>query len=140
MSANIKDAMVKPKGLSKEASVVWDNLMSKVSRLAELRPEDHIAIIVLSEQLKLWVLSKSAVDKDGLFVKGRKDAIVKHPGATVMAQTTSEIRQLLKELGLTNSSRSRMSASERKALPTPESKNAVILDGDVLPDDFFDQK
>jgi len=123
--------------LSPQAKALWDNLQGQMVRLKELRPEDAVSLSVLSEHIERWIEAKSFIDKEGMIIVNPTTGLTRqHPAHRIEMDHAGAIRQMLKELGLTSSSRSRLSKAETEALPNPESKKAIVNEN--LPDGFFD--
>jgi P27 family predicted phage terminase small subunit len=55
------------------------------------------------------------VDQDGILVEGRRDGLVSNPAVRIQRDAATLIRMLASELGLTPSSRSRLSAGNDDA-------------------------
>lgn len=98
-----------PAWLSDEAKVVWRRTVKQLELMELLFEADQDIIVAYSNAVVNYQRATELVDRSGVLIKGRRDGVVTNPAVRVQRDAAQLIRQLAGELGLTPSSRTRLS-------------------------------
>lgn len=98
-----------PDWLSDEAKTIFKNVAKELRAMDLLFKADIDIIVAYCNAVVNYRKATLLVDKEGLLVEGRRDGMVSNPAVRVQRDCAMLIRQLASELGLTPSSRSRLS-------------------------------
>ena len=99
-----------PEWLSPEAKTVWRRTCKQLEDMGILFSADQDIIAAYANAVVNFQRATELVDRSGVLVKGRRDGVVTNPAVRVQRDAAQLIRQFASELGLTPSSRSRLSA------------------------------
>jgi P27 family predicted phage terminase small subunit len=101
-----------PTWLSDEAKAVWRRTVKELEAMNILASADQDIIVAYANAVVNFQRATELVDRSGVLVKGRRDGVVTNPAVRVQRDAAQLIRQLASELGLTPSSRTRLSAEK----------------------------
>lgn len=104
-----------PDWLSDEAKAVWRRTTKQLDAMDILFAADTDIIAAYANAVVNYQRATELVDRSGVLVKGRRDGVVTNPAVRVQRDSAQLIRQLAGELGLTPSSRSRLSVDQENA-------------------------
>jgi len=94
-----------PKWLTKEAKKMWDSLSSKLHACGLLTSIDGLALALLCENYATWRDAKDLVDVEGYFCRSDSGNLYQHPAVGAMNTAQKNLVGLMREFGLTPSSR-----------------------------------
>lgn len=104
-----------PDWLSDEAKAVWRRTTKQLDSMGILYAADADIIVAYSHAVVNYQKATHLVEQHGILVEGRRDGMVTNPAVRVQRDSAQLIRQLASELGLTPSSRSRLSVDQENA-------------------------
>jgi P27 family predicted phage terminase small subunit len=104
-----------PDWLNPEAKVVWKRVAKQLDAMGLLFSADADIIVAYSHAVVNYQKATRLVEEHGLLVEGRRDGMVTNPAVRIQRDSAQLIRQFASELGLTPSSRSRLSVEEAAA-------------------------
>lgn len=111
-----------PAWLSPEAKTVWRRLTAQLKTMGMLYAADEDIIAAYANAVVTYQKATKLVEEHGLLIPGRRDDLVTNPAVRIQRDAAQLIRQLAGELGLTPSSRSRLSVEEE----TPDDGDALL--------------
>jgi P27 family predicted phage terminase small subunit len=115
----------KPTDLSAEASAEWDLLVSELSKLGTISEVDRACIAMAARYAGHYAQADAEVQRDGLTV-ATKQGMKAHPSLRARDDSARILKSYLDALGLTPTSRSKVTASRQEDGPSLED----VLDGD----------
>ncbi len=104
-----------PDWLSDEAKVVWRRTTKQLEAMDLLYAADADIIAAYANAVVNYQRASELVDRSGVLIKGRRDGVVTNPAVRVQRDCAQQIRQFASELGLTPSSRTRLSVEQETA-------------------------
>lgn len=113
--AEPKPKKAKPKcpgWLSDDAKRVWRRTTKQLETMGLLYEADQDIIVAYANAVVNYERATRIVDEQGVLVEGRRDGQVSNPAVRVQRDCAQLIRQFASELGLTPSSRSRLTVRE----------------------------
>lgn len=119
---------VKPKDLSQAASVEWDLLVEELSKLNTLSVVDRACIEMAARYAGHYHQAAADVARSGLTVE-TKQGFKAHPSLRARDDAARIRKSYLESLGLTPTSRTKVSAASSDDDPTLED----VLEGDGTP-------
>lgn len=99
-----------PEWLSEDAKKIWKRTIHQLKLMGILYESDIDIIIAYCNAVVNYQKATLIVDQSGVLIKGRRDSVVTNPAVRVQRDAATLIRMLASELGLTPSSRSRLSS------------------------------
>ncbi len=97
-----------PAWLSKDAQAIWRRTAKQLDAMGILFEADQDILATYAVAVVNHQRATELVDQQGLLVEGRRDGLVTNPALRAQRDAAQLIRQLAGELGLTPSSRSRL--------------------------------
>jgi P27 family predicted phage terminase small subunit len=97
-----------PTWISKDARKVWKRTTDQLRGMGILYEADIDLIVAYCNSVVNYQKATEIVDQQGVLVEGRRDGAVTNPAVRVQRDAATLIRMLASELGLTPSSRSRL--------------------------------
>jgi len=119
----------KPPGLSEIASLEWETLVSELTELGIISQVDRACVEMAARYAGHYHEAADAVAKDGLTVQ-TKQGIKANPNIRARDDAARIRKSYLESLGLTPSSRSRVSAPAEPDGPSLEDILSGKADGD----------
>jgi P27 family predicted phage terminase small subunit len=104
-----------PSWLSPDAKRVFKRTATQLRLMGILFEADIDLITAYANAVVNYQKATEVVDQDGILVEGRRDGLVSNPAVRIQRDAATLIRMLASELGLTPSSRSRLSAGNDDA-------------------------
>jgi P27 family predicted phage terminase small subunit len=104
-----------PEWLTPEAKVVWRRVAKHLDEMGVYSSADSDVIVSYVHAVVNYQNATKAVESMGLLIEGRRDGLVTNPAVRIQRDAATLIRMLASELGLTPSSRSRLSVEEATA-------------------------
>ena len=104
-----------PTWLSNETKREWRRVTKQLATMDLLYAADLDIIVAYAQAVVTYRQATKLVEEQGLLVPGRRDDFVTNPAVRIQRDSAQLIRQLAGELGLTPSSRSRLSVQEETA-------------------------
>ncbi len=98
-----------PAWLSDDARAVWRRTSKQLDAMGILYACDEDVLVAYVNAVVNYQKATRIVEETGLLVEGRHSGFVVNPAVRVQRDSATLIRQLASELGLTPSSRSRLS-------------------------------
>jgi P27 family predicted phage terminase small subunit len=98
-----------PAWLCDEAKIVWKRTAKQLEEMDLLFESDQDILAAYANAVVNYQRATELVDRSGVLIKGRRDGVVTNPAVRVQRDSAQLVRQLAGELGLTPSSRSRLS-------------------------------
>lgn len=94
-----------PRHLTKEARKCWDALSRRLHECGLLTSIDGMGLELLCENYATWRDAKDLVDVEGYFCRSDAGNLYQHPAVGAMNTAQKNLVALMKEFGLTPSSR-----------------------------------
>lgn len=117
----VKSKSIKaPIWLSDDAKKVWAVTTKELKNMGMLYKADTDIIVAYCNAVVNYRAATDIITKTGILVEGRRDGMVSNPACRVQRDSAMLIRQLASELGLTPSSRSRLSVKNMEAMTDDE--------------------
>jgi P27 family predicted phage terminase small subunit len=108
---------VKPGWLDEVASKVWDQTVGELSQIdGLLSPLDMPMLAIYCSAWSLFHKAREQLEREGLTIKGREGALVKHPAVVVKKQAVDMITSIAGKFGLTPASRASLAIDTVNAL------------------------
>lgn len=101
-----------PNWLSAEAKTVWRRTVKQLELMGILSEADNDIICAYSNAVVNYQRATELVDKAGVLIKGRRDGVVTNPAVRVQRDSAMLVHRFATELGLTPSSRTRLTVSD----------------------------
>jgi P27 family predicted phage terminase small subunit len=95
-----------PKWLSKAARKQWDRLAKDLHDCGLLTSIDQLALALLCENYSMWYDAKLLVEVEGFFCRSDNGNLYQHPAVGAMNTAQKNLISLMREFGMTPSSRS----------------------------------
>lgn len=109
-----------PKWLSEAARKQWDRVAKDLHDCGLLTYIDQLALALLCENYAMWYDAKLLVDVEGFFCRSDNGNLYQHPAVGAMNTAQKNLINLMREFGMTPSSRSTiklpMGEGEEKSL------------------------
>lgn len=103
----------RPAHLSVEAAKEWDDLAPQLHEAGLLSTIDKAALAAYCQAYGRWVEAELALQEHGVLVKSPNGFPMVSPYLTVANKALDQMSRLLVEFGMSPSSRSRVTASQR---------------------------
>ena len=104
-----------PADLSDNGRAEWSRILDDLRSLGVLDRTDRAVISLYVTQYETYCEALSAIRDDGLVFNTDLGGVKTNPATTVANQAASQMRQLLSEMGLTPSARSRLTQPKPEA-------------------------
>lgn len=101
-----------PSYLCEDGKRIWRRTTKQLDLMGLLYEADQDIIAAYANAVLNYERATKIVDDLGVLVEGRRDGLVSNPAVRVQRDSAQLIRQLASELGLTPSSRSRLTVQE----------------------------
>lgn len=108
----------KPRTLTGEAKAEWDRIVPEIEAMGLVATVDRAMLIRYCRSWADWCQVDENLQKTGLLVKGRRDALVRNPLFLLRSDLESVLSDLSKQMGLTPASRLR--AGVKHEMPEPD--------------------
>ena len=95
-------------------SAKWDELVIALGEQKKLTRHDTDVLLMACQSWAMMVEAKKLLARDGLLLKGRDGNPIKNPASMIFDKQQTHYLHLLREMGLTPASRSRVNSVEEQ--------------------------